>query len=348
MMSEQAQGMSHWTRGNLRDAERGAMKKHVSRGEGRAYRLALNALEWLASPDIPEPGGQGGWQQNLYDALKTFGRVVTKHAGSDRTSELPATLNREFDIDSIIDFSGAWEYWENLDNFLSGADAVETYGAVESLPLDQQLFRGTHPQAHGYQDGIERLAAKQAQSVAAWLRLNLDAAPVKSVLDLGAGPGVYACALLNNGVAREATCVDFKAVIVRASAACGERVKWIADDLFELSLPADASYDLIYVGNVFHHYSLADNLRYLERVAGHCADGAYVVVQEYLLADDLESSRLQAAILGLHFALTSSRGRCFTRGEISSVVEAALPEARLRAVCHLGLSDLLLYRCGGA
>lgn len=321
------------------------MNGPVPRGEGRAYSLALTALDRITSSELQEIRNKSEWHRNLYEALEIFGRVISRYQSRVRRPSLHTALQAEFNIDSIIEFSGAWKYWEALSDFVSGAEAVEASGAGEPLPLDQQLFRGGHPLSSTYLDGIERLAITHANKVAERLRFNLSSTPARSLLDLGAGPGVYSRTLVNSGLADKATCVDFEPAVARARAAYDERITWVAEDLFNLTLSPGVRYGLIYIGNVFHHYSLADNSRYLGRIAQHLAPGAQIVVQDYLLTDDLERSPLYASILGVHFALTSSRGRCFTRDEISSAVASALPTARLQAGHHLGTSDLLLYEC---
>ncbi len=321
------------------------MNGQVSRGEGRAYSLALAALDRIKSSGLQEIRNKNDWHRNLYEALEIFDKVISRYQGRVRRSSLHTALHAEFNIDSIVEFSGAWKYWEALNDFVSGAEAAEALGAAEPWPLDQQLFRGDHPLSHTYLDGIERLASTHANKVAEWLRFNLSSTPVQSLLDLGAGPCVYSRALINSGLAVKATCVDFEPAVARSRAASDGRITWVAEDLFDLTFSPGARYGLVYIGNVFHHYSLTDNARYLERINKHLASGAQIVVQDYLVAGVLEDSPLYAAILGVHFALTSSRGRCFTRDEISSAVASALPMAQLRASHHLGASDLLLYEC---
>jgi 2-polyprenyl-3-methyl-5-hydroxy-6-metoxy-1,4-benzoquinol methylase len=151
--------------------------------------------------------------------------------------------------------------------------------------------------------------------------------------------------LVDHEVMVKATCVDFEPAVRRARATTSDKIEWIAQDLFELNLAEGARYDVVYIGNVFHHYSLADNVRYVKRIANSLSPGAVIIVQDYLVASDPRNSPLYAAILGVHFALTSTGGRCYSKDEISRVISEALPKAALQSENHLDSSDLLLYRC---
>jgi SAM-dependent methyltransferase len=266
-----------------------------------------------------------------------FGRATEPFAQGKRAGQLARSLQAEFSIDSVITFSDAWSYWESLSDFLHGAPIPK--------PLDQQLFRGSHPKSSEYFQGIETLAHRYAEHVRDWLRASLPRTPVQSMLDLGAGPGIYARTLIAGEVASAATCVDFDYVTRRAQTQAEGRISTVSSDLFRLGLPNDQSFDLIYVGNVLHHYTLCDNVRLFRRVRRNVAPDAYLVVQEYLLEDWPTVSPVYAAILGVHFALTSPGGRCYSPSEISCVVGQALPGFRYVARHNLGASDLLLYWC---
>ena len=333
-------------RTNVRHSVQSARNNHlfraapVARGKGRAYHLVLPAVE----PSKPGTLWEKTKHENLDEALDILRGVVSSRKISDYAS-LISSLHAEYNIDDIIQFSHAWQCWEALPDVLRGLKSFETLRLGQILPLDQQLFRGTHQESRAYQDGIERLANYHAANVEMWLRPFLPSNRTRTLLDLGAGPGVYARLLVDSQIAIKATCVDFEPAVRRGQITASKCIEWIAQDLFELSLAEDASYDVVYIGNVFHHYSLDDNVRYLNRIANNLSPGAVIIVQDYLLAKEPRHSPLYAAILGVHFALTSTAGRCYTRDEISMVIGEALPKAAFQSQHHLDSSDLLLYRC---
>lgn len=300
----------------------------LNKGEGRAYSLALRALTLKSAHNELR---ESDWHVNLLTALHIFGRAASSYYGSGQTNNSPAVLHSVFDIDSVISFSDAWPYWEALNEFIGGAQ--------RPAPLDQCLFKRQHSQAGVYFRGIESLAHKHALRVAEWLRTHLPEVPVNSLIDLGAGPGVYARTLVDEGVVQHATCVDFERAGLNA-----KRVSWITSDLFELSLPGDQRFDIIYVGNVLHHYSAPDNVRLLRRLKNYVAGGGHLVVQEYLIPDDSSDPPIYSSILGVHFALTSPGGRCYSVREISSIVNKSLPGFRHIVTENLGTTDIIVYR----
>lgn len=319
-------------------------ERPIARGKGRAYQLALSVLELARAPGVTGILRRTSAQQSLDEALAILGAVVSRRKTSDYLS-LVSSLHVECNIDHIIQFSHAWQCWESLPDVVRQSKPCETLWFGQRHPLDQQLFRGTHPESSAYLDGIESLANRHAASVERWLRPILPPNSSRTLLDLGAGPGVYARLLVDRQIAAKATCVDFEPAVRRGRVTASDKTEWIAQDLFELSLAEDARYDVVYIGNVFHHYSLDDNVRYLKRIANNLSPGTVIIVQDYLLASEPRHSPLYAAILGVHFALTSTGGRCYSKNEISRVISEALPKATFQSEHHLDSSDLLLYRC---
>lgn len=59
------------------------------------------------------------------------------------------------------------------------------------------------------------------------------------------------------------------------------------------------------------------------------------------------SQALAAGILGLHFALTTDGGRCYSREEISSLVEHGLGPHKIVGELVLPISTCLMFRKGG-
>lgn len=91
-----------------------------SPGEGRAYYLALRCA---SESGRDRRQWHSEWHQNLTHALAVFQRATEPFAGEKPLSRLARTLHAEFDIDSVITFSDAWNYWESLQAFLYGAPA---------------------------------------------------------------------------------------------------------------------------------------------------------------------------------------------------------------------------------
>jgi hypothetical protein len=300
----------------------------LNKGEGRAYSLALEALKLNSAHNEFR---ESDWHINLLTALHIFERATFTCFRAGEPNNPPAILHSVFDIDSVISFSDAWPYWEALNEFIEAAQ--------RPVPLDQRLFRRQHAQAEVYFQGIESLAHKYAPRVAGWLRTHLPKVPVSSLIDLGAGPGVYARTLINEGVVQHATCVDFERAELN-----DKRVSWVTSDLFELFLPGLQGFDIIYIGNVLHHYSAPDNVRLLRRLQNHVTSGSYLVVQEYLIPDGSSDPPIYSSILGVHFALTSAGGRCYSAREISSMVNKSLPGLTHIVTENLGATDILVYK----
>jgi SAM-dependent methyltransferase len=277
------------------------------------------------------------WHKNLHKAMSIFGALLSDLRATNptlRSEALCEVLQANFDIDKVVSFSSAWPYWESLLAYLKGASAPPA--------LDQHLFKGLHPNWRAYFQCVGELAEKHAIRACQWLRATLPPARSRSLLDLGAGLGIYTRSLVDGGIAQAATSIDFPNVFDLS--ADDRRIHRIDSDLFELQLPEAARFDLILVGNILHHYSPKANVQILRALAPHLSPNAHLVIQEYLFDGGINALPIRAATLGIHFALTSEGGRCYYNKEISKIVDEGLPSFKLIVAESLGVSDILMYR----
>ena len=244
--------------------------------------------------------------------------------------ELWADLNSRFDLDEIVEFSYAWHVWEFLPERNTAPNA-----------WDQELFFGGSAHALDYHAGIRNLAKRQLEFVipacVKYLRGRRGMA-----LDLGAGLAVQMSALRNAGLISSAICIDTPFVADRGREEAPEHM-WIGGDLRSVDTNLIPSVDLIWVGNLLHHYGPNENQAVLNRFAMKLAPEGVLVVQEYVIG--LEGLLgLVAAAIGVHFALTTSAGRNYPESFISAIVEEAVPGLVFDIRADGAVSSLLFFR----
>jgi len=138
---------------------------------------------------------------------------------------------------------------------------------------------------------------------------------VKTLLDLGGGPGTNAIAIAKRRV--KATVFDLPETIKLARiVARRERVKgirFIAGDFHIDSI--GSGYDLILLSQIFHAYSAEDNIALLRKCKEALSPGGRVVVQEFPI-NDMRTAPPHSALFSVNMLVGTEKGRCYSPGEM--------------------------------
>lgn len=153
----------------------------------------------------------------------------------------------------------------------------------------------------------------------------VDMSQVRTMLDIGGGPGIYAIELARKQPKLRAVVFDSrptlevaKANIARAG--LGRRIAVKAGDAFRDDLGSD--YDLILLSNVVHVYSDAENRCLLARAAAALAPGGRVCVKDFLFNPGRRGPE-HAALFAINMLVNTDRGDCYTLAEIRQWLKAA-------------------------
>jgi len=140
---------------------------------------------------------------------------------------------------------------------------------------------------------------------------------VKTMLDLGGGPGTNAMAMAGKGV--KATVFDLpETIAIARRVARREGVKglgFIAGDFHTDDI--GSGYDLILVSQIVHAYSAEENLALLKKCKKALNPKGRVVVQEFPV-DETLTSPPQSALFSVNMLVGTKKGRCYTAAEIST------------------------------
>lgn len=315
------------------------MNELPAQGDGLAYVLALNCLrerrgrsdEW--STTIPGAGA-------VLDALEAvlqreLGRAIGHdERGAENYLAAARRLNSVFDIDNVVGFSGAWPLWRDAARVLRAE--------IMPSPLDQDLFNGCVPESPGYFEGIRRLAERNSAEVIEGLRSRGYTWLGETGLDVGAGPLPYLGCLADLGMISNVIAVDLD-FAARHAVSARAGIRWVTQDARHLHLERSLSTDVLWVGNLLHHYSPAENLAILRHAAPYLSSNGLIVIHDYPLRL-AGKTQLYAAILGFHFLLTTGGSRTFTEAEITALVHRAIPDTAHVESIPLRASALLIYR----
>lgn len=244
----------------------------------------------------------------LLDALVSLG-LLKKSGNAYCNSELSNTFlvagAPDYQGDMIRHADILWRNWSALD------DIVKTGSPASEASHHESFIRAMH---------------NNSRLKAATVVDTLDLAGVRRALDLGGGPGTYSIELARRG--SETTLFDLPETVPIAQeiiAEAGVTVELRAGDVFSDSLGEE--YDLILMSQLLHAFSPEDNRLILEKCLQSLNSGGRVVIQEFLINDDLTGPPF-GALFAVNMLVNTSGGRCYPASELKRlVVEAGFQEA---------------------
>ncbi|HEX5041676.1 MAG TPA: class I SAM-dependent methyltransferase [Candidatus Polarisedimenticolaceae bacterium] len=147
-----------------------------------------------------------------------------------------------------------------------------------------------------------------------------------TLLDIGGSHGHYAAALLRRHAALTATVLDLPEAVAEAQAIAaqehlGDRLRYRAGDALTSEL-GEAAWDVVFLGNLVHHFDDATNRALFARIARALKPGGTVTVLEVMRSATAEKAGQIGALSDFFFAVTSAGGT-YAYDEIASWQQAA-------------------------
>lgn len=260
----------------------------------------------------------------LLDALTGIG-LIRKDRGRKYRNTAVANRylvegGRLYQGDIIRHASDMWANFSALD------EVVRT-----GLPAGHGRHEGLHHEA--FIMGMHNLTVLRAKDLVNAVGLK----GVRTMLDLGGGPGTNAIAMARRGV--KATVFDLpETVEIAKRVASREGVRglnFIAGDFHSEDI--GSGYDLILVSQIFHAFSAEENIALLRKCREALNPGGRVAVQEFPI-DETRTSPPHSALFSVNMLVGTEKGRCYTREEMKSWLE----ETGFRKVIVKNLPETVL------
>jgi ubiquinone/menaquinone biosynthesis C-methylase UbiE/DNA-binding transcriptional ArsR family regulator len=234
----------------------------------------------------------------LLDALTGIGLVIKNRTGRYRN----APLSNRYLVKGSHLYQGdivrhASTMWQNF----SALDEVVRTGRPARRGFDHESFIM----------GMHNLTIFRTESLIKAVGLK----GVKTMLDLGGGPGTNAIAMAKKGV--KSTVFDFPETIkIAQKVARRERmrgIRFIAGDFRVDSI--GSGYDLILLSQIFHAFSAEENIALLSKCKTAINPGGRVVVQEFPI-DETRSTPPHSALFSVNMLVGTEKGRCYSPNEM--------------------------------
>lgn len=204
-----------------------------------------------------------------------------------------------------------WRSWATL------SDAVRRGTAVSRRPA----ARGDDARRRGFIAAMHERARVQAPLIVS----RLDLSRVRRCLDIGAGSGDYAMALVRAREGMRATAFDLPGILpltrefVRRQG-LSRRIGFQAGDFRRGGF--GSGYDLVLLSAIVHMNGEEENRRLVGRAAAALRPGGQLVVQDFIMSSD-RTRPPAGAVFALNMLVATERGDSYTAAEIASWMRAA-------------------------
>jgi len=211
--------------------------------------------------------------------------------------------------------------------FLHGAALYERWGRLYDVvktgkPVPRQAV---DPRLLGDERTFAQAMASSASLGARETAAKLGLAGVRTFLDIGGGPGLYAITFARRNPRLKAVVFDDAPTLEVAQAniakaGLAERIQTQAGDALQDDL--GAGHDLVLLSNVVHSYSAADNQRLVAKAAQALAPGGRLAVKDFLLAPSRTKPQ-KASLFAVNMLVSTTGGDCYTAAEIKQWLRQA-------------------------
>ncbi|MDR3175625.1 MAG: SAM-dependent methyltransferase [Desulfovibrio sp.] len=188
-------------------------------------------------------------------------------------------------------------------------------------PDASSVFTQDEDERRDFLMGMFNMARLQAGRVAEVL----DLSGKKSLLDIGGGPGTYACYFCLKNPELKADVFDLPttgpfALDIVDRMGLKDRVGFRPGNFNADPLPGP--YDVAWVSQVIHGESEDDAAALIRKAGGILNPGGLLCVQEFTLSDDLNGPA-HAALFSLNMLVQTPGGRAYTASEICAMISGA-------------------------
>jgi SAM-dependent methyltransferase len=214
----------------------------------------------------------------------------------------------------ILFDEAVFPYWATLEDSIRSGASARAPDMFQSAPEDTERFIRA-------MDSLTR-----ARGDAAWVADHLDLAGVRTVADLGGGPGTYLAAIFRRHSKIQGAIWDLPATLKVARRILSERepevmarIELVEVDYLKATLPGPV--DALFMSNIVHSEQETDNACLMAKCFDAIAPGGLIALKDHVMNRDLTDPRA-GAIFSLYLLLTT-RGRDYSFDEIAGWLSAA-------------------------
>jgi SAM-dependent methyltransferase len=253
----------------------------------------------------------------LANAMVALG-LLEKHGGNYRLSGAAGRYlvksSPEYLGGMILFDEAIFPYWAKLEDSIRSGASARPPDMFQSAPEDTERFIRA-------MDSLTR-----GRGDAAWVADHLDLAGIRTIADLGGGPGTYLAAILKQDLKIRGAIWDLPAtlkvtrtILAEREPELTERIELLEVDYRKARLPGPV--DAVFMSNIVHSEQEADNSNLMAKCFAAIAPGGLIALKDHVMNRDLTDPRA-GAVFSLYLLLTT-RGRDYSFDEIAGWLTAA-------------------------
>jgi len=196
---------------------------------------------------------------------------------------------------------------------------------VESIRTGSPLDQGV-PEEPDYRRRFTWAMHDRTLDVAPNIASQVSLRGVRTLLDLGGGPGTFAMAFLSRNPHLQATVCDRPDALevareIAATHKAGRRLSYLPLDLMKEEIPG--TFDVIWYSNVLHIYSPEENQGLFKRVHAALNPGGRLIIQDAFLHDREGLFPEEASLFAVTMLLFTETGNTYSVRETSDWLKQA-------------------------
>lgn len=253
----------------------------------------------------------------LANAMVALG-LLEKNGGNYRLSDAAGRYlvksSPEYLGGMILFDEAIFPYWAKLEDSIRSGASARSPDMFQSAPEDTERFIRA-------MDSLTR-----GRGDAAWVADHLDLAGIRTIADLGGGPGTYLAAILKQDLKIRGAIWDLPATLKVTRRILAERepeltarIELLEVDYLKASLPGPV--DAVFMSNIVHSEQEADNTTLMAKCFDAITPGGLIALKDHVMNRDLTDPRA-GAVFSLYLLLTT-RGRDYSFDEIAGWLTAA-------------------------
>ena len=202
---------------------------------------------------------------------------------------------------------------------------------MESIKTGEPLDKD-EPEAPDYRRQFTWAMHHRTLETAPMIAAQLPLKGVRTLLDLGGGPGTYAMAFLAKNPGLRAMVCDRPAALevareIAATHEAGARLSYLPLDILKDDIPGQ--FDVIWYSNVLHIYSPEQNFHVFRRARAALAHGGRLIIQDAFLHDREGLFPEEASLFAVSMLLFTETGNTYSVADTTSwLTEAGFSSVR--------------------
>ncbi|MEO6000387.1 MAG: methyltransferase [Chitinophagaceae bacterium] len=197
-----------------------------------------------------------------------------------------------------------------------------------------------------YQKGMENIASTISKFITG-MDPKLD--KPKKMLDIGGSHGLFSLEYVKKYPDMTATILELPLAVDHAEPLLrrnykGNNIQYKKGDARADYFGID-EYDIIFVGSVMHHFTAEQNTHLCNRIFSALKTKGYLVIQEFLKAEEEVESEMITSIMDLFFSLSSNSGGWTAKDLIQFQHASSLKPLRVKKFASVpGLAQLIAQK----